>query len=120
MLYLLLLFFGITAVAVYLLVIFREVPGAVTERWGEIEGLPEDLGRWATDEDSEAAIEARERGLTREVRTWREPGAGFFGKDRLVLQVRYRDATTGEIESVEPDRVLPRRRVKAPTGASDA
>jgi len=112
MLYLMLLFIGIAAIAVYLLVVFREVPGAMAERWGELEGLPADLGEWTTDEDSEAAIDARERGLTREVRTWREPGAGLFGRDRLVLQVRYRN-TDGEIESVEPDRKISRRRVKA-------
>jgi hypothetical protein len=112
-LYLMLLFIGIAAISVYLLVVFREVPGAVAERWGELEGLPSDLGEWTTDEDSEAALEARQRGLTREVRTWREPGAGLFGRDRLVLQVRYRNAA-GEIESSEPDRKLPRRRVKAP------
>jgi hypothetical protein len=113
MLYLMLLFIGIASVAVYLLVVFREVPGAVTERWGELEGLPSDLGEWAVDEESEAAMEASERGLKREVRTWREPGAGWFGRDRLLLQVRYRDSQSGEIESTEPDRVLKRRRVKA-------
>jgi hypothetical protein len=117
MLYLMLLFVGIAAVAVYLLVVFREVPGAVTERWGELEGLPADLGEWALDTDSEAALEARERGLEREVRTWREPGAGWFGRDRLVLQVRYRNLATGEVESSEPDRVLERRRRKATDGA---
>ena len=57
MLYLILLFIGIVAIAVYLLVVFREVPGAVAERWGELEGLPADLGEWATDEESEAASE---------------------------------------------------------------
>jgi hypothetical protein len=114
MLYLMLLFVGIAAVAVYLLVVFREVPGAVKERWGELEGLPVNLGEWTPDEESEAAVLARERGLGREVRTWREPGAGWFGRDRLVLQVRYRDVETGEIESVEPDRVLQRRRRKTP------
>lgn len=112
MLYLMLLFIGITAIAVYLLVVFREVPGAVAERWGELEGLPSDLGEWTTDEESEAAIDARERGLSREVRTWREPGAGWFGRDRLVLQVRYKNAQ-GEIDSVEPDRKIARRRLKA-------
>jgi hypothetical protein len=117
LLYLTLLFIGIAAVAVYLLVVFREVPGAVTERWGELEGLPEDLGQWMTDEDSEAANEASQRGLVREVRTWREPNAGLFGQDRLVLQVRYKHVDTGEIESVEPDRVLKRRRVKQPVDA---
>jgi hypothetical protein len=111
-LYLMLLFIGIAAIAVYLLVVFREVPGAMSERWGELEGLPPDLGEWTTDDDSEAAIDARERGLTREVRTWREPGAGLFGRDRLVLQVRYKNAT-GEIESVEPDRKIRRRRHEA-------
>lgn len=112
MLYLMLLFIGISAVAVYLLVVFREVPGAVTERWGELEGLPEDLGQWVVDLDSEAANEARERGQVREVRTWREPGTGWFGRDRLVLQIRYRNADSGEIEDAEPDRVIRRRRFK--------
>ena len=115
MIYLILLFIGVAAIAVYLLVVFREVPGAMAERWGELEGLPADLGEWSTDDESEAALEARGRGLTREVRTWREPGAGWFGRDRLVLQVRYKNAE-GEIESVEPDRKLERRRVKAPDG----
>lgn len=115
MLYLMLLFIGFTALAVYLLVVFREVPGAMTERWGELEGLPADLGEWAVDEQSEAANEARGRGLVREVRTWRDAGAGWFGRDRLVLQVRYRDAQTGEIDSTEPDRVIERRRIKQPS-----
>lgn len=115
MLYLMLLFIGIAAISVYLLVVFREVPGAMSERWGELEGLPADLGEWTTDDDSEAAIEARERGLQREVRTWREPGSGLFGRDRLVLQVRYKNVA-GEIESVEPDRKIERRRIKAPDG----
>ncbi len=115
MLYLMLLFVGIASVSVYLLVVFREVPGAVTERWGELEGLPEDLGEWTIDDESEAALEASARGLSREVRTWREPGAGWFGRDRLLLQVRYRNSR-GEIEGAEPDRVVKRRRVKASSG----
>jgi hypothetical protein len=31
-----------------------------------------------------------------------------------LLQVRYKSADTGEIESTEPDRVLKRRRIKLP------
>ena len=50
----------------------------------------------------------------REIRTWREPGKGWFGRDRLVLQIRYRNADNGEIEGAEPDRVIRRRRVKQP------
>ena len=113
MLYLLLIFIGVAAVAVYLLVVFNEVPGAVSERWGDLEELPENLGEWAADTTSEQAIAAAEQGLAREVRTWRDAGGGWFGRDRLVLQVRYRDPKTGEIESVEPDRALKRRRVKS-------
>src|SRR5262245_56128370 len=114
MLYLMLLFIGIASLAVYLLVVFREVPGAVSERWGELEGLPADLGEWVVDDQSEAANEARERGQLREVRTWREAGTGWFGRDRLLLQVRYRNSDSGEIDATEPDRVLSRRRVKPP------
>jgi hypothetical protein len=87
----------------------------VTERWGELEGLPTDLGEWSTDDESEAAIDANQRGLTREVRTWLHQGGGWFGRDRLVLQVRYKNTETGEIESAEPDRALSRRRVKPST-----
>jgi hypothetical protein len=112
MLYVLLACIGIAAVAVYLFVIFTEVPGAAAERWGKLEGLPADLGQWATDERSEPARAARERGLAREVRTWRDPGSGWFGRDRLVLQVRYRDVQSGEISSVDPDQPIKRRRVK--------
>jgi hypothetical protein len=113
MLYLLLIFFGFAAVAVYLLVVFKEVPGALTERWGELEDLPEDLGEWTTDETSEAGVAASEQGLSREVRTWRDAGGGWFGKDRLLRQVRYRDRETGEIEGAEADRVIKRRRIKS-------
>jgi len=114
MLYVLLAVIGLAAVVVYVLVIFREVPGAVAERWGELEGLPENLGQWTHDETSEQGRAARARGLDREVRTWRDPGSGWFGSDRLVLQVRYRSRTSGEIESSEPDVPIARRRVKPP------
>jgi hypothetical protein len=103
---------GIASLAVYLLVIFREVPGAVAERLGELEGLPADLGQWTVDASSEAARAATGRGLQREQRTWREPGTGWFGRDRLLLQVRYRNLETGQIESSEPDRQLTRRRIR--------
>jgi hypothetical protein len=114
MLYALLAVIGLAAVVVYVLVIFREVPGAVAERWGELESLPQNLGQWTRDESSEQARSAAARGLDREVRTWRDPGAGWFGGDRLVLQVRYRSRASGEIESAEPDVPIARRRVKPP------
>ena len=112
MLYLLLAVIGMAALLVYVLVIFREVPGAVSERWGELEELPKNLGEWTPDETSVQGAKAKERGLAREVRTWREPGGGWFGRDRLVLQARCRDPQTGEIESVESDVPIRRRRIK--------
>ncbi|HKO95208.1 MAG TPA: hypothetical protein VJU61_28830 [Polyangiaceae bacterium] len=112
MAYILLACIAIASLAVYLLVVFREVPGAVAERLGELEGLPENLGQWTVDATSEAARTATDRGLQREQRTWREPGSGWFGRDRLLLQVRYRNLQTGEIESADPDRKLTRKRVK--------
>lgn len=112
MLYLLLAVIGMAAVLVYVLVIFREVPGAVSERWGELEDLPKNLGAWTLDETSAQGTEAKSHGLNREIRTWREPGGGWFGRDRLVLQARYRNSGTGEIESVEPDVPITRRRIK--------
>jgi hypothetical protein len=104
---------GIAALAVYLLVVFREVPGAVAERLGELEGLPRDLGQWVVDETSPEGRSASERGLQRELRTWRDHGSGWFGRDRLVLQVRYRDRGTGAIQSADPDREIRRRRIKS-------
>jgi hypothetical protein len=103
---------ALASLAVYLLVIFREVPGAVAERLGELEGLPANLGEWIIDESSSEAQAARGRGLQREQRTWREPGAGWLGRDKLLLQVRYRDLQSGAIHSAEPDRALRRRRIK--------
>jgi hypothetical protein len=83
---------ALAALAVYLLVIFR--------------------GEWIIDETSSEAHAARGRGLQREQRTWREPGGGWLGRDRLLLQVRYRDLQSGAIHSAEPDRHLRRRRIK--------
>jgi hypothetical protein len=103
---------ALASLAVYLLVIFREVPGAVAERLGELEGLPQNLGEWIIDDSSSEAEAARGRGLQREQRTWREQGSGWLGRDQLLLQVRYRDLQSGAIHSAEPDRPLRRRRIK--------
>ena len=47
----------------YILVIYREVPGAMEQRFGVLEALPEDIGKWKVDDDSEegkAAASARD------------------------------------------------------------
>lgn len=92
----------------YVLVIHREVPGALEQRFGVLEALPEDVGKWVTDEESEEGKAAVREGLRRQVRYWHDPG-----KDRLVKQVRYKNPATGAIARVEPEEVIKRRRVKA-------
>lgn len=94
------------AVGVYLLVIFRNVPGAVEERIGVLEPLPSDLGVWKPDGESPGALSARAEGLTREQRLFLDDG-------KLVRQTRYRDATSGEIVRADKDQVVKRRRIKS-------
>ena len=94
------------AVGVYLLVIFRNVPGAVEERIGVLEPLPSDLGVWKPDGESPAALSARAEGLTREQRL-------FLDEGKLVRQTRYRNATSGEIVRADKDQVVKRRRIKS-------
>jgi hypothetical protein len=94
------------SVGVYLLVIFRNVPGAVEERLGVLEPLPSDLGVWKADGDSAAAQTARVAGLTREQRL-------FLDEGKLVRQTRYRDATSGEIVRADKDQIVKRRRIKS-------
>jgi len=110
MLYVFLVLLGGLGAAVYILLIYREVPGAVEERLGQLQALPEDLGVWKTDDASEDAKRAAERGLLREVRLLHEPSKRLFASEKFIRQVRYRDRATRKIERVEPDEVLKRRR----------
>lgn len=108
--YLFVLGVGLVGVAMYLVLMFREVPGAAEERFGKLEALPDDVGKWKVDEESDAAKSAREQGLVREERLWFEENGGVFGRGRLLRQVRYRNAETRRIERVEPDQRVKRRR----------
>ncbi len=103
---------GIVGVALYLLLMFREVPGAAEERFGVLEDLPQDVGRWVVDEDSPEAEAAKKDGLIREVRYFHDTEHAKFSGGRLLKQVRYRSAETRRIERVEPDEVFKRKRKK--------
>jgi hypothetical protein len=92
----------------YVFVIQREVPGVLEQRFGVLEALPQDVGKWVTDSETEAGKTAIAQGLRREVRYWHEPG-----QKHLVKQVRYKNPATGAIVRVEPEEVIKRRRVKA-------
>lgn len=108
--YLFVLLVGLAGVAIYLVLVLREVPGAAEERLGKLEALPEDVGKWKVDESSEQAKAARDQGLIREERLWFDAEGGAFGGGRLLRQVRYRDAETRRIERVEPDQPVKRQR----------
>jgi len=85
----------------YLLLIMSHVPGAKEERFGMLEPLPERLGEWVKSNEVGAD------GLVREERHLFDETS-----KKLLLQVRYRDAATGKIERVEPERIIKRRRIR--------
>src|SRR5262245_46563627 len=91
----------------YLLVVQREVPGLVEQRFGVLEALPEDINVWKIDDDTDEGKQATSQGLKREVRLFPDAHAG-----KLLEQVRYRNRATNEVVRVEPDRVVKRKRVR--------
>jgi len=104
---------AVIGVLFYLLVIYREIPGAVEQRFGVLEALPSDVNQWKADEDSPEGQAAVREGLRREVRVFQDPHGGFMGQGRLVRQVRYRNRATNAIARVEPDEPMKRRRIRS-------
>jgi hypothetical protein len=107
MFYVFLVLVGIAGIGVYVLFIFNLVPGVQDERLGVLEPLPPDVGSWKVDDTSEAASSARAEGLVREVRHYY-----YEGKDKLVLQVRYKEQAGGDIVRVLPDETVKRKRLR--------
>ncbi|HEY0469223.1 MAG TPA: hypothetical protein VGC79_33755 [Polyangiaceae bacterium] len=112
MFFLFLMIVAALGIAVYLVFIFKLVPGAAEERLGVLEPLPDDIGQWHADEDSELGKAALERNLKREQRLFFEEGKGLFAQGRIVRQVRYRNLSNNAIEEVEPDQPVKRRRIR--------
>ena len=112
MFYVFLLIVAALGVGVYLLFIFKLVPGAMEERLGVLEPLPDDVGKWRVDEHSPQGKAALARSLKREERLFFEEGQGLLTQGRLVRQVRYRNASSNAIEEVEPDQPVKRKRIK--------
>ncbi|HEX4341306.1 MAG TPA: hypothetical protein VH062_35600 [Polyangiaceae bacterium] len=92
----------------YILVIYRNVPGAMEQRFGVLEELPEDVGQWKVDTESDEGKTAQARGLKRETRHFFE-----VQKNRLLKQVRYRNQATNEITRIDPDEVVKRKRIRS-------
>jgi hypothetical protein len=105
--YVFLVVVGLVGVALYVTLFVREVPGFAEQRFGKLEDLPADTGKWRQDPDSPEGKAAAAEGLRREVRHWFDSD-----KNKLSFQVRYRDAETNEIVKVEPDVAVKRKRIK--------
>jgi hypothetical protein len=86
-------------------------PGLKEERFGVLEPLPPNLGKWERDDDSDEGRAAVAQGKRREVRMMFEEG-GLLGAGKLTRQARLRDASTNEIVSILPEEVVKRRRVR--------
>jgi hypothetical protein len=89
-------------------------PGLKEERFGVLEPLPPNLGKWEPEADSDAGRAAAARGKRLEVRLLYEEGGGLIGSGKLTRQARLRDATTNEIVEVLPDELIKRRRIRPP------
>lgn len=113
MFYVFLTIVALASIAIYLLFILETVPGAKEERLGVPEPLPEDVGEWRVDSTSSEGKAAVERGLQREERLFVEESQGLFARDRVVHQVRYRNTLSSEIEAVEPERTIRRKRIRS-------
>ena len=108
MLFLFILGIGFAALALYVVLILTQVPGAKEQRFGSWEPLPDDLDAWKVERLPDEQGSAP--GMIREVRHFHDVHRGWFGRARLLMQVRYRNRVTGGIERVEPDKVIKRRR----------
>ncbi|HVU00472.1 MAG TPA: hypothetical protein VHE30_01925 [Polyangiaceae bacterium] len=91
----------------YVFVVARAVPGVFEQRVGALEALPPDVGQWKVDVETEEGRAAARSGQSREVRLFYD-----MQRARLLRQVRYRNPATRAIMRVEPDVVVPRRRVR--------
>jgi hypothetical protein len=86
-------------------------PGLKEERFGVLEPLPPDLGKWQLDADSDAGRKATADGRKLEVRYLFEEG-GLLSSGKLLRQSRLRDGATNDIVEVLADEPIKRRRVR--------
>jgi hypothetical protein len=112
MIYLFILGVAALGTALYLLIMYSSIPGAVDERLGALEALPDHLDEWIADQGSPEGQRAAAEGLVRESRVIHIPAQGIFGRERFATQVRYRSVETQRVVRVEPEtRVARKRRV---------
>jgi hypothetical protein len=102
-----LVFVAVIGGLLYVLVIQREVPGVMEQRFGKLEALPADVNQWKVDSDSEEGRAAAKQGLKREVRLFHDVQSG-----KVTRQARYRNQATNAITRSERDVPVPRRRIR--------
>lgn len=107
MFYVFLVIVGVIGVGLYVTMFVREVPGFKEQRFGKLEDLPSDLGKWKEDTGSTVGARAKEDGLKREVRHWLDSQT-----EKLYLQVRYRSLENNEIVRTDEDVEVKRKRIK--------
>jgi hypothetical protein len=105
--------FGILVIGTGIyLAMFSLIPGAVDERFGVFDALPENLGEWYEDTELKVADADPEK-YRYEVRYLFQQGRGLLARDALVKQVRLRDRSSNEIARVLPEERIPRRRKRS-------
>jgi hypothetical protein len=102
-------FFICTGLA-YVIFTLMFVPGLAEERLGRLEDLPQDDGEWREDARSPKAEQAKQQGTRRETRYWID--RDWFGRERILLQARYLNAS-GDVVATDPDVRVKRRRIKS-------
>ncbi len=106
-----LILLAVVAIAIYVSLMMRFVPGFADQRLGKLEPLPDRLGEWVLD-DSDDAAAATARGEIREIRYLYDPDAGLLSAGKLTLQVRYREQASNAIVRTEPDANVRRKRTR--------
>ncbi len=110
MFYVFLLLVAAAGIAAYLIFFVSHVPGFKEERFGELEPLPDDLGKWKTIGEGADADAATKEGLRREERLILQDASGVFKKSFLVKQVRFRSLASNEIVRILPEQKIERER----------
>ncbi len=112
MIYLFIVLIGALGFLAYLGIMFNAVPGTLDERFGTLEKLPDNLGTWTYDTESEEGAALAAAGKRLEIRHLLESSGLLARKQYLIKQVRVRDLATNEIIEVRPEQRMVRRRRK--------
>lgn len=97
------LLFMLLGCGLYAAVLLLTMPGLYEERFGR-RSLPAGFDEWREDRVSPEGQAARQAGRIREERYFLARQPSLLLPGRLHKQARIRNAATGEIERVEPDR----------------